>query len=125
MKRLLEKSKSVLWGIVVCGFILLQLSCSDQPKNNSVQSVPVQDYPVPSVEYHSTDSLKKDTTKSNEKTVSVMSNQTTTDSYDDGYLDGEAMSEEDRLAGKPGMQVGMDDDEEDYEDGYDDGYEEE
>ena len=125
MKRLLEKSKSVLWGIAVCGFILLQLSCSDQPKKNSIQSVPVQDYPVPSVEYHSTDSLKKDTTKSNEKTVSVMSNQTTTDSYDDGYLDGEAMSEEDRLAGKPGMQVGMDDDEEDYEDGYDDGYEEE
>ena len=49
-----------------------------------------------------------------------------TDSYDDGYQDGEAMAEEDRLAGKPGMQVGMDDDDddEDYEEGFDDGYEE-
>ena len=36
------------------------------------------------------------------------------------------MAEEDRLAGKPGMQVGMDDDDddEDYEEGFDDGYEE-
>ena len=55
-----------------------------------------------------------------------------TDDYDDGLLDGEALSEEDRLAGKPGMQVGLDydedeeddDEEDDYEDGYDDGYEE-
>lgn len=52
-----------------------------------------------------------------------------TDDYDDGLLDGEALSEEDRLAGKPGMQVGLDyddedDEDEDYEDGYDDGYEE-
>ena len=47
-----------------------------------------------------------------------------TDSYDDGYQDGEAMAEEDRLAGKPGMQVGMDDDDEEYEDGFDDGYDE-
>ena len=68
------------------------------------------------------DSLKKDSTvnaSSNAK-ISVPP----TDSYDDGYLDGEAMAEEDRLAGKPGMQVGMDDDDEDYEDGFDDGYEE-
>ena len=50
-----------------------------------------------------------------------------TDDFDDGLLDGEALSEEDRLAGKPGMQVGLDydeDEEDDYEDGYDDGYEE-
>ena len=50
-----------------------------------------------------------------------------TDDYDDGLLDGEALSEEDRLAGKPGMQVGLnydEDEEDDYEDGYDDGYEE-
>ena len=55
-----------------------------------------------------------------------------TDDYDAGLLDGEALSEEDRLAGKPGMQVGLDYDEDeeddgeedDYEDGYDDGYEE-
>ena len=68
------------------------------------------------------DSLKKETTvntRSNAK-ISVPP----TDSYDDGYLDGEAMAEEDRLAGKPGMQVGMDDDDEKYEDGFDDGYDE-
>ena len=68
------------------------------------------------------DSLKKDSSAnaSPKAKISV----TPTDSYDDGYLDGEAMAEEDRLAGKPGMQVGMDDDDEEYEDGFDDGYEE-
>ena len=68
------------------------------------------------------DSLKKDSSAnaSSKAKISV----TPTDSYDDGYLDGEAMAEEDRLAGKPGMQVGMDDDDEDYEEGFDDGYEE-
>ena len=67
------------------------------------------------------DSFKKDssTNASPKAKISV----TPTDSYNDGYLDGEAMAE-DRLAGKPGMQVGMDDDDEDYEEGFDDGYEE-
>ena len=68
------------------------------------------------------DSLKKDSTAnaSSKAKISVPP----TDTYDDGYLDGEALAEEDRLAGKPGMQVGVDDDDEDYEDGFDDGYEE-
>ena len=70
------------------------------------------------------DSLKKDSSAnaSPKAKISVPP----TDSYDDGYQDGEAMAEEDRLAGKPGMQVGMDDDDddEDYEEGFDDGYEE-
>ena len=68
------------------------------------------------------DTLKKDSSAnaSPKAKISVPP----TDSYDDGYQDGEAMSEEDRLAGKPGMQVGMDDDDEEYEDGFDDGYEE-
>lgn len=48
----------------------------------------------------------------------------TIDSYEEGLLDGEAMAEEDRLAGKLGMQNGMedDDDDEEYEEGFDDGY---
>lgn len=47
-----------------------------------------------------------------------------TDSYEEGYLDGEAAAEEDRLAGIKGMQSGDDEDEdEDYEEGFDDGYE--
>lgn len=70
------------------------------------------------------DSLKMDSTAnaSQNDMVSVIH----MDSYDDGYQDGESMAEEDRLAGKPRMQVGMDDDEEDedYEDGFDDGYDE-
>lgn len=47
------------------------------------------------------------------------------DSYEEGYQDGEAAAEEDRLIGKPGMQSGDEDyeDDEDYEEGYDDGYE--
>ena len=68
------------------------------------------------------DSIKKDSTANTSPKAKITV--TPTDTYDDGYLDGEAMAEEDRLAGKPGMQVGMDDDDEDYEDGFDDGYEE-
>ena len=47
------------------------------------------------------------------------------DKYEDGYEDGAAFAEEDRIAGKPGMQAGGEDDEDDddYEDGFDDGYE--
>ena len=43
----------------------------------------------------------------------------------DKYEDGAAFAEEDRIAGKPGMQAGGEDDEDDddYEDGFDDGYE--
>jgi len=48
----------------------------------------------------------------------------TIDRYDEGLLDGEAAAEEDRLAGKSGMQVGDYDDDEEYDDGYDDGYDE-
>ena len=68
------------------------------------------------------DTLKKDSSANTSPKAKI--SVTPTDSYDDGYLDGEAMAEEDRLAGKPGMQVGMDDDDEEYEDGFDDGYEE-
>ncbi len=59
----------------------------------------------------------------------------TLDSYEEGLTDGEAAAEEDRLAGRPGMQLGEDDDledsesdffddEDDYDEGYDDGYDE-
>ncbi len=48
----------------------------------------------------------------------------TIDRYDEGLLDGEAAAEEDRLAGRPGMQIGDEDDDEEYDDGYDDGYDE-
>ena len=49
-----------------------------------------------------------------------------TETNEEGYIDGEAAAEEDRLAGRPGMQSGGEDDDDDdeYEDGYDDGYEE-
>lgn len=71
-----------------------------------------------------TDSLKKDSARNTPPVGKLKASPA--DTYDDGYQDGEAMAEEDRLAGRPGMQVGMDDDEEDdeYEDGFDDGYEE-
>ena len=70
------------------------------------------------------DTLKKDSSANVSPNTKI--SVPPTDSYDDGYQDGEAMAEEDRLAGKPGMQVGMDDDDddEDYEEGFDDGYEE-
>lgn len=69
-----------------------------------------------------TDSLKKDSARNTPPVGKLKASPA--DTYDDGYQDGEAMAEEDRLAGRPGMQVGMDDDEEDddYEDGFDDGF---
>ena len=74
------------------------------------------------------DSTKSDTLSPNKEVMDASTGQAISGTYDDGYLDGEAMAEEDRLAGKPGMQVGMDDDddddddEDDYEEGFDDGY---
>lgn len=62
--------------------------------------------------------------KPNQQTGSI-SLKPHSDSYEEGYQDGEAAAEEDRLIGKPGMQSGDEDyeDDEDYEEGYDDGYE--
>lgn len=106
--------------------IILMIAC-DNPqkseKNQAIQTEPVEEQIVLQNGQDS-DSIKTDTLSQKEKKRKVSPPQIS-DSYEEGYLDGETLSEEDRLAGKPGMQGGMDDDEEDYEDGYDDGYEEE
>lgn len=44
------------------------------------------------------------------------------EAYEEGYEDGMAAAEEDRLAGRPGMQIGDEGDDDDYDEGYDDGY---
>lgn len=106
---------------LILGVMLTACGKSKSPSQKQ-QAADTYDYRVIETTPVYVDSLKKDSTvnaNSNAK-ISV----SPTDSYDDGYLDGEAMAEEDRLAGKPGMQVGMDDEDEDYEDGFDDGYEE-
>ena len=97
-------------------------ACGKSKSSNEQQAADTYDYRVIETAPVYLDTLKKDSSAnaSPKAKISVPP----TDSYDDGYQDGEAMSEEDRLAGKPGMQVGMDDDDEDYEDGFDDGYEE-
>ena len=84
----------------------------------------VEEYSTTPLDIQTADSMRSDTVPQNNGVGGTSANQPVTDAYDDGYLDGEAMAEEDRMAGHPGMQVGMDDDDDDYEEGYDDGYDE-
>ena len=109
---------------IILGIILLLMSCSKEPKKTDGQPSAFEEYAVMPVEVQRTDSTKNDTLSLNKEVGNASTGQIISDPYDEGYLDGEAMAEEDRLAGKPGMQVGMDDDDEDYEDGFDDGYDE-
>ena len=117
------RKKKVVHIIILCSMLFL-MSCGKESKKADSRPVIVDDHPVMPVIIQGADTTSSDTLPQNKGVRNVSASHADTDSYDDGYLDGETMSEEDKLAGKPGMQVGMDDDEEDYEDGYDDGYEE-
>ena len=110
--------------VIILGIILFLMSCGKESPKADDQPAAVEEYAVMPMEVQLTDSTKSDTLSPNKEVGNASTSQTVSESYDDGYLDGEAMAEEDRLAGKPGMQVGMDDDDEDYEDGFDDGYDE-
>jgi hypothetical protein len=118
-----RKMDELLYFIATLILTVVLTACGkSKSPSKEQQAADSYDYSVIETAPVYVDSFKKDssTNASQKAKISV----TPTDSYDDGYLDGEAMAEEDRLAGKPGMQVGMDDDDEDYEDGFDDGYEE-
>ena len=110
----------------IFAIVLFLVSCGQEPKKADSQLAAVEGNAVMPTEVQHADSTKSDTLSPNKEVVNVSSDQTISGTYDDGYLDGEAMAEEDRLAGKPGMQVGMDEDddedEDDYEEGFDDGY---
>ena len=116
MKKLIN-----IIGTLILIFVMAACGQSKSPSKER-QAAESYDYRVIETAPVYVDSLKKDSTVNPSPKAKITV--TPTDTYDDGYLDGEAMAEEDRLAGKPGMQVGMDDDDEDYEDGFDDGYEE-
>ena len=107
---------------IILGIILLLASCSTGSKREDDEPVAAEEYVGTPLETPLADSTVSDMLPPNKEEGKVTTIEAIADSYDDGYLDGEAMAEEDRLAGRPGMQVGMDDDDEDYEDGYDDGY---
>ena len=106
---------------LILAVVLTACGKSKSPSNEQ-QAADSYDYRVIETTPVYVDSLKKDSTVNPNSNAKIYV--PPTDSYDDGYLDGEAMAEEDRLAGKPGMQVGIDDDDVDYEDGFDDVYEE-
>ena len=114
--------------IIILGCMLLLMGCGNEPKKADSQPTAVEEYAVMPTEVQRADSTKSDTLSQNKEVKNDSTIQAVSNTYDDGYLDGEAMAEEDRLAGKPGMQVGMDDgddddeEDEDYEDGFDDGY---
>ena len=111
---------------VVLAASLLMVSCGNKDKKESSPSAPISDYSAPYTPYQQEEAKTNDTVSLSKPVGIAPPKEMTHDTYDDGYLDGEAMAEEDRLAGKPGMQVGMDNDEDDddYEDGFDDGYDE-
>ena len=115
--------KRNVYNIATLFLAVVMAACgqSESPSKEQ-QAAESYDYRVIETAPVYADTLKKDSSAnaSPKAKISV----TPTDTYDDGYLDGEAMAEEDRLAGKPGMQVGMDDDDEDYEEGFDEGYDE-
>ena len=117
-----------LFSVFVLGFAFFLFSCSKEPKKGGSQPVVIEESLGMPMEVQQADSAINDTILPSEETGAAASTDPSVHtSYDGGYLDGEAMSEEDRLAGRPGMQVGMDDgddDDDDYEDGFDDGYEE-
>ena len=103
--------------VIILGIILFLMSCGKESPKADDQPAAVEEYAVMPMEVQLTDSTKSDTLSPNKEVGNASTSQTVSESYDDGYLDGEAMAEEDRLAGKPGMQVGMDDDDDDVEDG--------
>ena len=109
----------------IFAIVLFLVSCGQEPKKADSQPA-VEGNAVMPTEVQHADSTKRDTLSPNKEVINVSSGQAISGTYDDGYLDGEAMAEEDRLAGKPGIQVGMDndddEDEDDYEEGFDDGY---
>ena len=106
---------------LILAVVLTACGQSKSPSKEQ-QAADTYDYRVIETAPVYVDSLKKDSSANTSPKTKI--SVTPTDTYDDGYLDGEAMAEEDRLAGKPGMQVGMDDEDEDYEEGFDDGYDE-
>lgn len=124
MNRLVSKIPARLLSGVFLGIAFLMMSCSQQQKKDDSQMEAVEENVATPAYIQSADSMRSDTVPQNNGVGGASANQPVTDAYDDGYLDGEAMAEEDRVAGQPGMQVGMDDDDDDYEDGFDDGYDE-
>lgn len=110
---------------IIFGIVLFLVSCGQETKKEEGKPAAAEEYSITPTVVQPTDSTKSDTLSKNKEVKSVPAGNPISDKYDEGYIDGEAMAEEDRLAGKPGMQVGMDDDDDDdYEDGFDDGYDE-
>lgn len=110
------------FGYVICMGALLAYSCTD---NSSTKREGTQQWETMQINTTALEVDNKPTPPIVEKKDSVYNyTKIPIDSYEEGLLDGEAMAEEDRLAGKPGMQNGMenDDDDEEYEEGFDDGY---
>ena len=94
--------KRNVYNIATLFLAVVMAACgqSESPSKEQ-QAAESYDYRVIETAPVYVDSLKKDSTinPSSKSKISV----SPTDSYDDGYQDGEAMAEEDRLAGKPGM----------------------
>ena len=114
MRLFLKEMCRKQMATIVC--MLLMLSCGNTPRKSTSQQR--------GQTYHAPSPVQTIPNRDIPNTSGLAPKISIPESYEEGYIDGEAAAEEDRLAGHPGMQIGADDDEEDYEDGYDDGYEE-
>ncbi len=115
--------RRILKGYILFILIATLCACSSKaPNDNKLQDD--YEYSVtPSNYTPQTENLNLESTSPTTSSTPATNSSPSIDRYEEGLLDGEAAAEEDRLAGRPGMQVGDDDDEEDYDEGYDDAYE--
>lgn len=118
-------------GLLFLASILLLASCAEKKSESKHATdgaewhveIPSVDEPTPK---SAEEPVREETgSKTNVYIERVKKLNEEMDKYEDGYEDGAAVAEEDRRAGRPGMQAGGEDDEDDddYEDGFDDGYE--
>ncbi len=112
--------------IFILFFYLLLVSCSSTSEQKDItdEAEPtINDYYM--IPRTQTEKVTTDKEKEQHSFTNKSSSLPINDGYEDGLTDGDAAAEEDRIAGRPGMQIGEDDEEEeDYDDGYDDGYDE-
>ena len=117
------KSSAHLLSIVFT-FMLFSSCSKSSPSSTTQNPTPTIDSFIELDRPFSSSPMKTTRHDTTSATITTTPTSVNMDNYEEGYLDGESLSEEDRLSGHPGAQVGIDDDEEDYEEGYDDGYEE-
>ena len=88
---------------IIFGIVLFLVSCGQETKKEEGKPVAVEEYSITPTVVQPTDSTKSDTLSKNKEVKNVPAGKPISDKYDEGYIDGEAMAEEDRLAAEKDM----------------------